>query len=167
LLASPKKIEKMKPTAALFLAAVLLLAAAAAPALAQDNSNNKNAAGAGEKKLDAEQCRQALQSAGGESALLARAPSCSAAATATVAANTPGSPTGSSNAPVADQLKSCCDELKATVAADARVQPCMCDATTWNAAKARVAEAGLRGVSASSVEAFARSCGLKFAGNGC
>jgi hypothetical protein len=156
-----------KSSLALFLAAVLLFAAAAAPAVAQDDSNNKNAAAGGEKKLDAEQCRQALQSAGGESALLARAPSCSSAATSTVAANTPGSPVGSSNAPVADQLKKCCDELKATVAADARVQPCLCDSQTWNTAKSRVAEAGLRGVDASSVEAFAKSCGLRFAGNGC
>ena len=177
-----------KSSLALFLAALLLFAAAAAPAMAQgggggggggggnngggatassNNNNNNNNAGAGQQKLSAEQCRQALQSAGGESALLARAPSCSTAATSTVAAETAGLPTGSSAAPGAGQLQKCCDDLKAAVNAEARIQPCACQQSVWNEAKTRIAEAGLRGVDASSVEAFAKGCGLKFAGNGC
>jgi hypothetical protein len=151
-----------KSTAALFLAALVVFAAAVAtPALAQ------NAAKEGEKKLDASECRAALEAAGGESALLARAPSCSAAATSTATSATPGSTVGDANAPVRETLGKCCSELKAAISSDKRIERCVCVPAVWEGAKNRIAEAGLRGVNANTVEAFARSCGLKFAGNGC
>jgi hypothetical protein len=151
-------MAKSTAAAALFLAALVLFAAAAAtPALAQD----------AEAKLSAEQCRTALEAAGGESALLARAPACSTAATSTSASDTPGSTAGEANAPVRDQLSKCCDELKAAISEDKRIEQCVCTPEIWEGAKNRIAEAGLRGVTPATVEQFARSCGLKFAGNGC
>lgn len=155
-----------------FLAAIMALLVATAAAQGGDGNNNggnsNNGGGNNNgQKLGAASCRSALEGAGGESALLARAPSCSSAATSTAAANTPGSPAGSSADSIRAQLDKCCSELRAAVASDERIQPCACLPEVWGEAKGRIAEAGLRGVDATTVEAFAKTCGLKFAGNGC
>jgi hypothetical protein len=103
------------------------------------------------KTLDASACRSALDSAGSESILLQRAPSCSAAATTAEAEN-------SASAVPTDLLKKCCDEIQAFVGSDERVQPCMCNRETWDTAAKRIAGAGLTGVNEQTVDAFAKSC---------
>ena len=157
----------MAKSVALFLAAALLVAGLA-PAFAQGGDNavgGDNAGGGGDDAsktggVSAEECRSRLESAGGESALLQRAPSCSVAATAAEAA---GSPAGASTT----TLDKCCEEVKAFVESDALVPKCLCNQEVWNTARSRIAAAGLTGVNEGTIDAFVKSCGLSVAGSGC
>jgi hypothetical protein len=145
------------------LALALILGSCAAFALAQDMNdmaNKEKKQGETGEGAKAAACRSALEAEGGESALLQRAPSCSAAAT------TAQEGAGAASRPM-DTLRKCCDEIKAFVASDERVQKCMCAREVWEEASQRISSQGLAGVNEETVSAFARGCGLKFAGNGC
>jgi hypothetical protein len=164
------------PTTKFFaaLAALALLLATAAhaqgsPASSSSGGSSSSApastgAGGGEA-VTAENCRARFESAGGESAIVSRAPACSAAATS-ASGSVPSSSGSNPAASATPDLAKCCDQLKAQFN-DPFIAKCACLPPVWTEARKRIIGSGLTGVTAETVDAFVQSCGIKVAGLGC